>query len=115
MSSHIIGELADTCDHLLLLDGGRPRLCGDIDDLVSAHAVVTFPGGPDRLLGHTVVEAGPAGRGTSALIRRAGPLPHDWETRAPSLDELVLAHLTAVDVPDLDLTDPAPHAEEYAA
>jgi ABC-2 type transport system ATP-binding protein len=113
MSSHIIGELADACDHLLLLDDGRPRLCGDIDDLAAAHAVVTYAGGPDQLVGHTVIEARPAGRGTSALIRPMGPLPRDWHVRAPSLDELVLAHLTAVDVPDL--TTPAPRAKEYAA
>ncbi len=60
MSSHIISELADACDHLLLLDEGTTRLCGGIDELVAAHAVVTLPGGADRLAGHTVVEARPA-------------------------------------------------------
>jgi ABC-2 type transport system ATP-binding protein len=111
MSSHIVSELADTCDHLLLLDAGRARLAGGIDDLLAAHAVVTLPGGADRLAGHTVVEARPAGRGTSALIRPAAPLPADWEARPPSLEELVLAHLalpaappTGPGVPDLALT-----------
>ncbi|MGW2278780.1 ABC transporter ATP-binding protein [Streptomyces sp. NPDC001770] len=94
MSSHIISELADVCDHLLLLDRGAVRLCGDIDELTASHAVVAVPGGPDRLGGHTVVEARPAGRGTSALIRPAGPLPAEWDARTPSLEELVLAHLT---------------------
>ncbi|MGW2840680.1 ABC transporter ATP-binding protein [Streptomyces sp. NPDC001493] len=94
MSSHIISELADVCDHLLLLDRGAVRLCGDIDELTSSHAVVAVPGGVDQLGGHTVVEARPAGRGTSALIRPAGPLPAGWDARTPSLEELVLAHLT---------------------
>ncbi|MGW5349655.1 ABC transporter ATP-binding protein [Streptomyces sp. NPDC004031] len=119
MSSHIVSELADACDHLLLLDAGRARLAGGIDDLLAAHAVVTFPGGADRLAGHTVVESRPAGRGTSALIRPAAPLPADWEVRPPSLEELVLAHLAlpaappaGPGVPDLALTpEPAvtPH------
>jgi ABC-2 type transport system ATP-binding protein len=95
MSSHIISELADACDHLLLLDEGTTRLCGDIDELTASHAVVTLPGNADRLAGHTVIESRPAGRGTSALIRPAGPLPADWEARTPSLEELVLAHLAA--------------------
>ncbi|MFJ4812740.1 ABC transporter ATP-binding protein [Streptomyces longwoodensis] len=96
MSSHIISELADACDHLLLLDDGAVRLCGDIDDLTASHAVVTLPGGAERLAGHTVIESRPAGRGTSALIRpSAAPLPADWQVRTPSLEELVLARLTA--------------------
>ncbi|MGW1225523.1 ABC transporter ATP-binding protein [Streptomyces sp. NPDC001478] len=101
MSSHIVAELADACDHLLLLDAGAVRLCGDVEELVAAHAVVTLPGGPGRLSGHTVIESRPAGRGTSALIRPAGPLPGDWEVRPPSLEELALAHLTAVRHPAL--------------
>jgi ABC-2 type transport system ATP-binding protein len=118
MSSHIIGELADACDHLLLLDHGRPRLCGAIDDLIDAHQVVTLPGGSEQLAGHTVIEARPAGRGTSALIRPGAALPAQWQARPPSLDELVLAHLTttpsAHDVPDLVL-GPTPRAKEHAA
>lgn len=93
MSSHIISELADACEHLLLLDRGQVRLCGGIDELTAAHAVVTLPGGPERMAAHTVVETRPAGRGTSALIRPSGPLPSDWDVREPSLEELVLAHL----------------------
>ncbi|MEV0009782.1 ABC transporter ATP-binding protein [Streptomyces sp. NPDC051840] len=99
MSSHIISELADACDHLLLLDEGAVRLSGDIDDLTAAHSVVTVPGAADRLGDHPVIESRPAGRGTSALIRPAGPLPQDWEVRPPSLEELVLAHLTSPGVP----------------
>lgn len=95
MSSHIISELADACDHLLLLDEGTSRLCGDIDELKAAHAVVTLPNGADQLTGHTIIEARPAGRGTSALLRPHGPLPAEWEARHPSLEELVVAHLTS--------------------
>ncbi|WP_329368390.1 ABC transporter ATP-binding protein [Streptomyces sp. NBC_00669] len=114
MSSHIISDLADTCDHLLLLDGGRARLCGDIDDLTASHAMVTYSGGADRLAGHTVVESRPAGRGTSALIRPGAAIPADWQVRQPTLEELVLAHLAAPDAPDLVLAQ-QPHPEESAA
>jgi ABC-2 type transport system ATP-binding protein len=112
MSSHIIAELADACDHLLLLDAGRVSLCGGIDDLTAAHALVTVPGGPELLAGHTVVEARPAGRGTSALIRPAAPLPTAWQGRRPSLEELVLSHLTGG--PGRPLPQD-PYAKEHAA
>ncbi|MEV6261215.1 ABC transporter ATP-binding protein [Streptomyces sp. NPDC051784] len=114
MSSHIISELADACDHLLLLDEGTVRLHGDIDELTASHAVVTVPGGADRLTGHPVIESRPAGRGTSALIRPAGPLPQDWEARPPSLEELVLAHLSGSGRPGASRTT-APTVKESVA
>ncbi|MFI8346920.1 ABC transporter ATP-binding protein [Streptomyces sp. NPDC085596] len=110
MSSHILSELTDVCDHLLLLDRGTTRLCGDIDELTDSHAVVAFAGGAEQLDGHTVVESRPAGRGTSALIRRERPLPADWEVRPPVVEELVLAHLTGSSLPT-----PIPHRKDTAA
>ncbi|MFF6999465.1 ABC transporter ATP-binding protein [Streptomyces sp. NPDC008313] len=73
MSSHIVTELADVCDHLLLLGGGRIRLGGGIDDLLAAHTLVTGRGTPADLAPHTVVESRATGRGLTALIRRDGP------------------------------------------
>jgi ABC-2 type transport system ATP-binding protein len=63
MSSHIVAEHADACDHLLLLGGGRVRLGGGIDDLLAAHALVTGRGTPADLAPHTVIESRTAGRG----------------------------------------------------
>ncbi|MFE3643350.1 ABC transporter ATP-binding protein [Streptomyces sp. NPDC059169] len=114
MSSHIISELSDVCDHLLVLDQGRPRLCGDVEGLLADHAVVTFPGGAERLAGHTVLESRPVGRGTSALIRTTSPTPDDWEVRSPSLEELVLAGLNAPGLPDLAPSS-ARHVKEFSS
>ena len=109
MSSHIISELADACDHLLVLHEGRVQLCGGIEELTDAHAVVTVPGGTDQLAGHVVVESRPVGRGTTALIRPAADLPTAWQVQQPSLEELVLAHLTTPVAPALaPLTAPQP-------
>ncbi|MFI1166053.1 ABC transporter ATP-binding protein [Streptomyces sp. NPDC020801] len=102
LSSHVVAELEDSCDHLLLLGGGRVRLAGDIDDLLAAHTRVTTPAaaGAD-LTGHTVVESRTTGRGLTALIRPGGPLPDGWRAFAPSLEELVLAHLRNPGAPAL--------------
>ncbi|AZM54073.1 ABC transporter ATP-binding protein [Streptomyces sp. WAC 01529] len=101
MSSHIVGELADSCDHLLLVSGGRIRLGGGIDDLVAAHALVTGARPPADLAPHTVIESRATGRGVTALIRPEGPPGDGWEVEEPSLEELLLAHLRSPDAPPL--------------
>jgi ABC-2 type transport system ATP-binding protein len=103
MSSHVIAELEDSCDHLLLVGGGRIRLAGEIDDLLAAHTRVSAatepadaasgPAPHPDLARHTVVESRVTGRQLTALIRPAGVLPDSWRTATPSLEELVLAYL----------------------
>ncbi|MFK4065693.1 ABC transporter ATP-binding protein [Streptomyces sp. NPDC029674] len=101
MSSHILGELADACDHLLLVSEGGIRLGGGIDDLVTAHALVTGVRPATDLAPHTVVESRATGRGLTALIRPEGPVGDDWDVQEPSLEELLLAHLRVPDAPAL--------------
>ncbi|MFD8642341.1 ABC transporter ATP-binding protein [Streptomyces zaomyceticus] len=91
MSSHILTELEGACDHLLLLHGGRIRLDGPVDELLSAHALLRGP--VADLAPHTVVESRTTGRQLTALIRRQGPVEGPWETTEPSLEDLLLAHL----------------------
>ncbi|WP_329339413.1 ABC transporter ATP-binding protein [Streptomyces sp. NBC_01352] len=114
MSSHVVAELEDSCDHLLLIGGGRVRLSGEIDDLLAAHARVSAPAETD-LAPHTVVESRITGRQLTALIRPAGPLPGDWRTGGRlSLEELVLAHLRSPEAPTLPPAD-TDKPEENAA
>ncbi|WP_320780769.1 ABC transporter ATP-binding protein [Streptomyces sp. CRN 30] len=103
MSSHVIAELEGSCDHLLLVGGGRVRLAGPIDDLLAAHTLVT---GPDTdLAPHTVVESRTTGRQLTALVRPRGPVGGKLSRSEPSLEELVLGHLRSPDAPALTLTD----------
>ncbi|MFE2292024.1 ABC transporter ATP-binding protein [Streptomyces sp. NPDC059452] len=105
MSSHLLTELEDMCDYLLVVAEGRVRMAGDTDALVPAHTLVTgltrdgsLPAGLDR---HTVVETRVQGRQFQALIRPKGPLPAEWESVEPSLEEVLLAHLRSPDAPSL--------------
>ncbi|WP_210592510.1 ABC transporter ATP-binding protein [Streptomyces sp. GESEQ-35] len=93
MSSHVVAELEDSCDHLLLVGGGQARLAGELDELLQAHTRVTGPADTPLDPHHTVVESRTTGRQLTALLRPAGPLPDGWRTSAPSLEELVLAYL----------------------
>ncbi|MFJ3088193.1 ATP-binding cassette domain-containing protein [Streptomyces sp. NPDC086838] len=112
MSSHILGELDGACDHLLLVDGGRVRLGGETDDLIAAHALLT---GPVRdLAPHTVVESRTTGRALTALVRPEGPVDPAWDRTAPSLEELLLAHLRSPEAPAL-LTPSATTRQAVAA
>ncbi len=105
MSSHLLTELEDMCDYLLVVAEGRIRMAGDADALVPAHTLVTgvvrdgrLPSELDR---HTVVETRVQGRQFHAMIRPKGPLPADWESAEPSLEEVLLAHLRSPGAPSL--------------
>ncbi|MFE4798547.1 ABC transporter ATP-binding protein [Streptomyces sp. NPDC056708] len=105
MSSHMLSELEDMCDYLLVLADGRIRMAGDADALVPAHALVTglATGGDPAasLTPHTVIEARVQGRQFHALVRPNGPLSGDWVVAEPSLEEVLLAHLRSSDAPPL--------------
>ncbi|MGW6057808.1 ABC transporter ATP-binding protein [Streptomyces sp. NPDC055189] len=119
MSSHMLAELEDMCDYLLVVAGGRIRMAGDADELVSAHALVTglAPDGkpPADLTPHTVVEFRSQGRQFRALLRPGGPMAPDWEVTEPSLEEVLLAHLRSPDTEPLFTHDARIAAEGIAA
>jgi len=93
LSSHVIADLEDVCDHLLLLAGGRVRLAGDIEDLLGEHRLMI--GSRDlELPPHTVVEARTTERQATVLVRTTERVDaNGWEEHKPTLEELALAHL----------------------
>ncbi|MER6915313.1 ABC transporter ATP-binding protein [Streptomyces sp. NPDC000594] len=126
MSSHILAELEEMCDHLLVLSGGRLRMAGPAEELIPAHLLVTGladpgPGtsGNPGALGdgvlpavfgrtHAVIDSRVTGRQFTALIRRpeepgaedalrTGP----YETVEPTLEEVLLAYLRSPEAPAL--------------
>ncbi|WP_250288850.1 ABC transporter ATP-binding protein [Streptomyces atroolivaceus] len=105
MSSHILAELEDMCDYLLVVADGRIRMAGDADALVPAHVLVTGltrDGDlPPALARHTVIEKRVQGRQFQAMVRLDGPLSGDWQLSEPSLEEVLLAHLRSPDAPAL--------------
>ncbi|MFJ9338804.1 ABC transporter ATP-binding protein [Streptomyces sp. NPDC101733] len=103
MSSHILTELEGACDHLLLVDRGRVRLSGSVDEVLDAHRLLTGPlAASAELARHTIVETRTAGRQLTALVRPDGPVDsRTWQTAHPSLEELLLAHLRSPDAPAL--------------
>ncbi|GLV88224.1 ABC transporter ATP-binding protein [Streptomyces lavendulae subsp. lavendulae] len=97
MSSHVLAELEEVCDHLLLLSGGRVQLSGDIEDILDEHAILSGSAGVTELLAegaHKVVRTSTGDRGVSALVRLGTPVTERGVTlRTPTLEELVLAYM----------------------
>ena len=85
LSSHIVTDIEQACDHLLVLNRGRLALDSSVADSVARFAVE-----PGRAEGHGVVGsyAGPDGQLMSLIEDRDA-------TRRATLEEVVLGHLAA--------------------
>jgi ABC-2 type transport system ATP-binding protein len=96
LSSHVIADLEEVCDHLVLLAGGRVRVTGAIDGLLEDHRMLTGPRElADRLpVSVETVSASLTDRQATLLVRTTEPV-HDprWSVRPVGLEELVLAYM----------------------
>jgi ABC-2 type transport system ATP-binding protein len=93
LSSHVITDIEQACDRLLVLGGGRKLLDVPIADSLTAHRVVNDPIQGEEVVGSFMDVDG----GTVSLIRAMGPA---WARGRPAtLEEVVLGHLAAGRVP----------------
>jgi ABC-2 type transport system ATP-binding protein len=96
LSSHVVPDLENTCDYLVVLNGGRVQVSGEIDELLAAHRLLTGPadladGVAARL---TTVDDTRTDRQATMLVRGTpDALDPRWTTRGVGLEELVLAYL----------------------
>lgn len=96
LSSHVLSELVDVADQLLLLRNRAIGLTGAIDDVTDDHYVLVGSGDPAAVDGGSVVAEVHGSGGTAYVMR--GPRPtaiSGWQVDDASLDDVVLAHLTA--------------------
>jgi ABC-2 type transport system ATP-binding protein len=97
LSSHVVSDLVDTCDWLVVLNGGRVQVSGDIEDLLAGHRLLT---GPVELADGVaarvdVVDDERTDRQATLLVRTDGrpALDPRWTDRGVNLEEMVLAYL----------------------
>ncbi|MFH8986277.1 ATP-binding cassette domain-containing protein [Streptomyces varsoviensis] len=100
MSSHVLSELENVCDYVLLLKHGGVRLVGDTQELRETHALITGraddgadDGLPPEVDRATVVETALTGRQVTALVREPDLVDRRWLTETPSLEDLLLGYL----------------------
>ncbi|MFI2609565.1 ABC transporter ATP-binding protein [Kitasatospora sp. NPDC018619] len=96
LSSHILPELDGVIDHLVLVQRGRVRLAGDLEELLDGHRLLTGPAAQGAALpAASVVERRVSGRRSIVLVRTDGPPDGAWESERPGLEELLLGYLRA--------------------
>ncbi|MFD9130610.1 ABC transporter ATP-binding protein [Kitasatospora sp. NPDC059571] len=114
MSSHVVAELEDACDYLVLLSRGGVLLAGDIEELVGAHRLLVGYDDAEQPTPAGLVELRRTGRQVTALVRGDSPVPAGWQHSDPTLEEILLAHLRSPDTAAL-LTDEARPARTASA
>ena len=102
LSSHIIGDLEQTCDYLIILSDARVQLADDIAAVMRAHRLLSGPRGDTAGLASLraswqVVGESQTLRQTKLLARVSedgAPLPAGWSGESAPLEEIVLAYLS---------------------
>ena len=89
LSSHVITDIEQACDHLIVLGGGRKLLAVSIADAIAGHTVIDVAGVAPRPLGADVVGSFPAPDGEPLTLVRGGG------GRPATLEEVVIGHLAA--------------------
>ncbi|MEU3791662.1 ABC transporter ATP-binding protein [Streptomyces fructofermentans] len=119
MSTHMVSEMDQVCDYLLMITGGRVRLAGEVDTILAAHTLLSSrhreTDGPPDLASHIVVSTKTVGEHFSALIRPQGPVTGRWARHEPGLEELLIAYLRAPDSTPLLTASARVEASEEAA
>jgi ABC-2 type transport system ATP-binding protein len=117
LSSHIIADLEQACDYLIILSASRVQLNGDIAAITRSHQLLTGPAsdtaglaamrasweviGENRTLREVTLVARTDGDAPAAL-------PPGWRAEDAPLEEIVLAYLGQPDARDAG----APQASE---
>ncbi|MEV6038931.1 ABC transporter ATP-binding protein [Nonomuraea sp. NPDC052116] len=95
LSSHVVADIEETCDWLVMLNDGQVQVSGDIEELLAGHYVLTGPtesAGP-MAAGTAIVSASHAGRQAELLVRgEPAPDPRGQARRA-GLADLVMGYL----------------------
>ncbi|WP_042393725.1 ABC transporter ATP-binding protein [Streptacidiphilus carbonis] len=96
LSSHLVSDLEQTCDHLLVLVGSRLQLAGDTAELLATHYRITGPPcDPGTLPSDLhVISATCTDRQATLLVRADTPVQDPaWSVSRVGLEDLVLAYM----------------------
>ncbi len=93
-SSHLVSDLEQVCDHLVVLVASRVRVAGDVRELLAEHRLLTGPGTAVPPTGPDVVSVRRGDRQITVLVRGDSPVPAPWTAAPAGLEDLVLAYMT---------------------
>ena len=94
LSSHIVDELEEICDHLIILSKSTVQKSGTVESLLANHHVLIGPEDSAHFDSVDVIASSTAGRQATLLIEGdPGPLSSEWQVLSPDLNEIVLGYL----------------------
>lgn len=96
LSSHVLSELVDVVDRLLLLRGGRMRLDGDLDAITADHHLLVGSSDADPTVEDGTIVSEVFGSGATTFVvqgKQPTTTPPGWTVENATLDDVVLAHL----------------------
>jgi ABC-2 type transport system ATP-binding protein len=95
MSSHLLSDLREVCDHILLIDEGRVQVDGDIEEVLAQHRILVGPAADESAVEGTLISATRTERQATLLLREARRTPEGWVGAEPDLESLVMGYLRA--------------------
>jgi len=97
LSSHLIADIEQLCDHLILLASAQVQLCDDIESVLAQHRLLTGRRKDTTAIGrtHVIVRGDSTERQTSLLVRLNGPvIDPAWVVEEATLEEIVLGYMS---------------------
>jgi ABC-2 type transport system ATP-binding protein len=98
LSSHVLSELVDVADRLLLLRDGRIRLDGELDTITAEHYLLVGSTDAEPTVDDGTIVSDVSGSSAAVFVvhgtRPERTLP-GWTVEDATLDDVVLAHLGA--------------------
>jgi len=97
LSSHVLSDLEQVCDYLVVLASSRVQLAGEVDALLASHYRLTGSRGDFDTLPATieVIQAEHAALRSTVIVRSTQPIPHSiLSAEAVTLEQMALAYLT---------------------
>jgi ABC-2 type transport system ATP-binding protein len=97
LSSHVLSDLEQVCDYLVVLVASRVQLAGDVSDLLAEHYLLSgsradLAGLPATI---EVIQAEHTPLRSTAVVRCTAPIPHAiLDAEAVSLEQMTMAYLT---------------------
>ena len=101
ISSHLVADLERVCDYLIVLHDSRVQICGDVDDLLTTHRLLTGPRRDSANLPAEwqVISASHTDRQSTLMIRSAEPVSDaGWTVAEVSMEDLVLAYMSNANI-----------------
>ena len=97
LSSHLLADIEQLCDHLILLASSRVQLCEEIETVLAEHRVLIGSRKDTTAIArtHAIVREETTTRQTSLLVRLNGPvIDPAWAVEEANLEEIVLGYMS---------------------